>query len=540
MINPVITLFKKELRQNGFIYFLPFVLITVAFFLQKTLSQTLSITWAKNFAIAIPAALAFSYAVQAFDLEENSQTWDFIFTKPVSVSQIVKAKFFSGLLVLLPIVVLWLLALAPDSICLPNLLDLSSFWFLGYLIFSVIIYCFSFTVAAWVNGPKKLLTALFLSACGVIWFFFGWSHLLTQFYLTSAVDNFFIVLSILVITFTLMYLLICSLLASIYNKLFNQPLTQLRNKLLAILLLLSFPLIFYLANLFYNPEIRPFNSLLDCLNGTEEPFFAVDIAKQPQGGLYALTDIRGRLGIAERGNVPTVIYQGEKDASSILSKIIWSPDGTRIAFNENGIIKVLTLSQKKPISIIKGDIPFWSPDSKVLLIAAVTGSHPIPGHIKPYNHYRLSYVTLDSKTVYELQGNLSFPGSSMFWNSSRNIILAVTDFWEIAVMNLNDGKIEMFKIPQPEKVGSVFLTKIAPFGNDSYRVAFFTDLKSPTANQGHFNYNAHLYDFQFNERNPVLKASLPDLKYQDILINAAENWIWASNPFGVYRKIKLP
>lgn len=542
MINPVVPLFQKEIRQNGFIYLFPFILIITALTFQKFLAQLLSATWAKNFAIAIPVALAFSYALQAFDLEENSQTRDFLLTKPIAVSQIVISKFFSGLLVLLPLTILWQFALIPDLFRWPDLFDINSFRFFTYLLLIIISYSFSFTIGAWVKGPQKLLAAVFTSILGIVWFFFGWFEFLTLFYLAPITDKFPISLAILLITFVLLIILFKFLLVTVNGRLLNHSLAELFSQIKNYLPLLLFPLLFYAANLFYNPEIRPFDSLFNCLNGSEEPFYAVDITKQPQANLFALTDVRGRLGIAKRGDTPTVIYRGEKKVNNLLSKPIWAPSGDKIAFNENGIIKVLSLSQKTPFSLMKGDMAFWSDDSNILLVAAKLDTTPKSAarYSAPFNQYRLSYISLDSKKYYELQGNLSFPGSSMFWRSSLNTILAITDFWEIAVMNLNSGKVEMVKMPLPPKPGPIFLTKIAPSGNDSYRIAVFTDLKVLSGNNNSFRYNLQLYDFSLSNQKPVLKASLKDLNFQDVLINPSSSKIWGSNSFGVYRKINLP
>lgn len=541
MINPSIILFRKELRQNGFIYLFPFIVIITALIFQKILSQLLSITWAKNFAVAIPIALAFTYALQAFDLEENNQTRDFLMTKPVAVSRIIAIKFFTGLIVLLPLTVLWQLALVPGLIRWPDLFNSNSFWFLAYLLFVLVVYSISFTVAAWIKGPKKLLAAIFASTLGVIWFFYGWLEFLTQIYLTYFKESPLILVVILFVSFVPPAFLIKCLLVIINGLFLNHSLSDIVRRIKSyFFLLLFFPLLFYTANLLHTPEIRPFNSLFACFSGSEEPFFAVDIAKQPEGDLYALTDIRGRLGIAKRGQTPVVIYQGEKDDGNLLSKMIWSPDGAKIVFNENGVIKVLSLSQKEPVSLINGDLAFWSPDSKLLLTAKKVNSiyDPAAGYRVPYNFYRLSYISLDTKAVYEFKENLSIPGSSIFWHSSRNIILAITDLWEIAIMNLNEGRVEMVKIPAPQNYEPIFLTEIAPKENDSYRIAVFTDIKK--LGDSNFRYNLFLYDFSINDKTPTLIADLKNLSYQDLLINAEEGQVWASNSFGAYRRIKLP
>ncbi len=540
MTNPVITLFKKELRQNAFIYLFPLLMIMGAFTFQKILAQLLSGTWAQNFAIAIPVSLAFSYALQAFDLEENGQTRDFLLTKPVAVSQIIISKFFSGLIALLPLTVLWQLALVPDLIQWPDLFNIASFSFSTYLLLVIVVYSFSFTVSAWVKGPKKLLAAIFVSILGTTWFFYGWLQFLTLLYLTPVDGGVSFILAILTFTFILLVLICKALLVIIHANLFNHSLRRLISGIKIYFLLLLIPVMINIVNHINRPEIRPFQSIAACLNGSEEPFFAVDICKQPQGDLYALTDVRGRLGIARRGETPTLIYQGEKGDGNLLSKLLWSPNGEKILFNENGIIKVLSLSQKEPLPLTKGDLAFWSADSEVLLVAAEATPTQAADNSLPFNHYRLSYVSVATKELYQLQGNLSFPGSSMFWHPSLNTVTAVTDLWQIAFMNLNNGKVEMIKLPSPSDPGPIFLTKIAPSGDDTYRIAVFTDLKSERSHGNSFRYNFLLYNFSVPHKTVSLKASLKDLKFQDILINAGGDQIWGSNSVGTYRRIILP
>ena len=539
MTSPVITLFKKELRQNIFIYLFPLVMIVTALAFQKVLEQILAATWAKNFAIAIPVALAFSYALQAFDLEEDSQTRDFLLTKPVSGTEIILAKYFSGLVVLLPLTVLWQLALVPELVQWPDPLNINSFSFLTYLFLVILVYSFSFATAPWVNGPIKLLPAILLSCLGTIWFFYGWFQLLTLSYLVPVTNEIPFFLTIL-IALALLVFLIKMLFVSIRHHLLNHSFPQLISGLKIHLLILLFPLIINAFNWANSPEVRPFNSISACLNGSEEPFFSVDISKQPQGESYALTDVRGRLGLVGRGETPTVIYQGKKDNSNLLSKLIWSPNGDMIAFNENGTIKVISLTQAEPVRLIEGDVAFWSADSKTLLVATKVDPVQAENYPVPFNHYRLSYVSLATKESYELPGNLAFPGTSMFWDSTLNVVIAVTDFWQVAFMNLNNGTVEMVQLPPPSGPKPIFLTKIAPLENDLYRIAVFSDLKTEVNQEGRFSYDFLLYEFSVSHKTATLKAHWNNLKYQDILINPGDNGVWGSNSFGAYHRITLP
>ena len=339
-----------------------------------------------------------------------------------------------------------------------------------------------------------------------------------------------------IFTTALLALIIKGLLVSIHNNLSNYSFTQLISGVKLYLLLLLVPLGINIVNHFNSPEIRPFKSFLACLNGSEEPFFAVDICKQPQSDLYALTDVRGRLAVAKRGETPTVIYQGEKDDGNLLSKLLWSPNGAKILFNENGGIKVLSMSQKDPVLLADGALAFWSADSEVLLVAAKTTPAQGINYSVPFNHYRLSYVSTATKEVHELSGNLSFPGSSMFWHSGLNVLLAVTDLWQIAFMNLNNGQVEMINLPPPSvEPGPIFLTKIAPTGADSYRVAVFTDLKTEPVRGKVFA--TIFYSMIFSVPNKTaLLGSFENLKIPRHL-NQRDGIKFGDNSFGAYHRI---
>lgn len=104
-------------------------------------------------------------------------------------------------------------------------------------------------------------------------------------------------------------------------------------------------------------------------------------------------------------------------------------------------------------------------------------------------------------------------------------------------MNLNDGKVEITKIPA-SKYESIFLTEIAPSENDAYRIAVFTDIKK--LGNSNFRYNLFLYDFTINDKALKSIATLKNLSYQDLIINAEKGQVWGCNSFGAYRQIKLP
>ena len=91
-MNTLVVLLKKEFRQNYLIYIIPIVIWFGLYLVKFQQMGLITATWQNILAIAVPIALAISYGLQSFDLEENGQTRDFLLTRPLAVSEIIHAK----------------------------------------------------------------------------------------------------------------------------------------------------------------------------------------------------------------------------------------------------------------------------------------------------------------------------------------------------------------------------------------------------------------------------------------------------------------
>ena len=136
----LIPLFSKEFRQNLIIYLVPYFCLLLFYFLRISQTNLIANNWINILVLTVPVALAGAYGLQAFDMEEDGQTRDFLLTKPLSVKQIINAKFIIGLTVLIPITCLWILVLSPSRITWPDPTDFHNLWFFSFLLFTSIIY----------------------------------------------------------------------------------------------------------------------------------------------------------------------------------------------------------------------------------------------------------------------------------------------------------------------------------------------------------------------------------------------------------------
>ncbi len=125
-MRPFFVLAQKEIRQNAVLFFLPvglyLLLVAARFFPAVGLPQR----YLDLLATALPAALAAAFGLQAFDAEENTQTKDFLLTKPVSSGEIVAAKYLVGLVLILGLFFAGEVFLLPEAVRPPSLADYST------------------------------------------------------------------------------------------------------------------------------------------------------------------------------------------------------------------------------------------------------------------------------------------------------------------------------------------------------------------------------------------------------------------------------
>ena len=538
-MNTFAVLLKKEFRQNFIIYFIPLLIWLGLYFTKFQQMSILTPTWQNILAVAIPIALAISYGLQAFDLEENGQTRDFLLTRPLAVSDIIHTKYFTGLAVLLVISFLWPVAILPSSIQWPHFDDFSSFYFSSYLLLLVVLYSSSFITGVFVKGPLKLLVSIISCSVVVGWFFYIWYEIITLCYLQLFGDTpqFIIYLLLIFLTGLLVYIS-CSFLVTVSkwglrNPESNTYRNTLRNSALIFLLL---PVSAGLINLVNPPVIRPFNSLISTLFGTERWFIAVEGRKQPHGNLYLLNSVDGHLGIAHAGEKPSVIYT-PKSSESLVTQVSWSPDGKKVAFKEGPLFRIGSLQGRKlklHYSIKNGDTLEWSSDSADVLLGKniqkqvdKTSNKTI--YTIQFNHFHLGEQKLvDAKTINSM-------GLAHAWDSRSNRPIIIDPNWQLILFSLNENKVETIPLMSTgnKNIPPIPFGLIIPpaSGGSLYKLVMMTNI---------INHRYDLVLYNFDSLNNTLKFEkiLSKVKYRDLIFDPNQQSLIARIGIGTYFKVR--
>ncbi|MGE5558516.1 MAG: hypothetical protein ACM3WV_07875 [Bacillota bacterium] len=536
-------LVKKEWRQNALIYLLPYLAVLIVWILLKRQIFTLSLKWTEIIVSAVPLTLAVSYGLQIFDLEENGQTRDYLLTKPLSIKEIIWAKYLSGLSVLIAAAVLWFFALEPDALKIPSLSDYSTFWFISYMLLLINVYTVCFTTGIFVKGPIKFLIGTLFSMALAGWFFYTLFQFLTFIFRSEggarrsiwaiwAADGFCLCFG----TFTVAFF---KDLAEWILQ--NIPAQNLRRKIAAYAAVaMLLPLLFTGVNSFTAPAVSPFNSLAMSLLGYEEWFVATEGSRRPGGDLYAFSDARGRLALARRGEKPDVIY--ESPSGKPLSGLAWSFDGRVLAFKENRKIMAINVENRISCAVGEGDLAFWANNGNRMIIAK-----KIPGDPKGNSAgrgkgsvYELALYDYDMDRMGRL-GSVITGGSSLAWDSANNRLLAVDSSWRLVLMDIKSGKIQFINIlPPGQSPEVIFESGIFPLkGYKSYTIAVFT-LSRKAFRKKEKVYNVFLYDY-LPARSIITRVSVLDgVNYEELLPGERGIKTVGRIGNGVYRSVRDP
>lgn len=534
-MNTLVVLLKKEFRQNCLIYMIPMILWFGLYLVKFQQMAFMTATWQNILAIAVPVALAISYGLQSFDLEENGQTRDFLLTRPLAVSEIIYTKYFTGLAVLLVIGFLWPAVILPTMIQWPNFTDFSSFYFCSYLLLLVILYSASFCTGIFIKGPLKLVVSIFCSVIAVCWFFYVWYEIITFTYLQliGNMPQFISYVFIIFSTGLLAYLSGSLLVTASYWGLRNPESRTYRNTLRhSALIILLLPLFAGLINLLNPPAIRPFNSLVNTLFGTEKWFIAVEGRKQPHGNLYLFNSIDGKLGIARAGEKPSVIYT-PKSSESLVTQVSWSPDGQKIAFKEGSLFRIGSLQNGKIkllSSVQNSDTLEWSSDCADILVGRIVGKQVDKSSNKTANtiqfqRFRLKdHQLLDTKTINSI-------GLSHAWDSQANRLIIIDPNWQLILFSLNEQKVAAIPLSAadnknlpPIPIGFVIPPST---GGHIFKLVILTNL---------INHQYDLVFYTFDSSNNTLKFEriLPKVKYKDLIVDPDRQRLIARSGIGAY------
>jgi hypothetical protein len=542
-----LALFKKEFRQNSLIFGIPFAFLLIVWYYNSLSPDWLPQEWVEIISVAIPVALAGAYGLQAFDLEINSQTRDFLLTRPVGASQIIGAKYLGGLSVLLVFILLWLSVLQPKSIVLPDVFDLESLWLTSFIIFVFTIYDSSFAIGLIVKGPKKLLAALIVGFLCAGWIFWGWTEFVTSLFFIPWFFQHFILATGLVVIFSL---------ATVYGitRFFMEVTRWVLSKLVyedyfkklwvCILSFLCLPLLFFGVNRIIQPAIKPFNSMAASFFKLDDWFVAVKGSKQPNGNRFALIDGTGQIGLARAGQKPKIIYAAQA-AKPKITALTWSPDGRLLAFSDQGVIKFYELASGKVREVSKGSFSFWSVDNTQLLVGKITDTQPmtlesieVPSHTIEFSKYDLK-----SHSVFYWVQFKNMIASSFAWDSPRNQLLALDRSWSLKLISLEQSQVRSIDFLSSLKAYEIILSsqitpsQLKPLLYDIF--VYSVDQKTARKNRNLINFR--WYTFEPSTEKIILQSTINGLSKQlmDIIPDTDRRLLLVNNGNGVYYTTSL-
>ena len=529
----LLVLAKKEIRQNVALFAVPAAIFAILVLVDLLHAPGIPGRYLDLLATALPVALAAAFGLQAFDAEENSQTKDFLLTKPISPWRIVAAKYLVGLIALLALSVFGEAFLLPEAVRPPSLADYSTLWFYSYCFLVLVVHGACFAVAAYVKGPRKVLYGALFATLAAGWFFTGFFAFLTSLYYffgdpgpvwSWAGVALGTALSIYLITF---------LLKAADWALRGVPPAWIRRSLLFFVAgLVLFPLCLSAAAYAGRPAIRPFSSLFSTFFGGEEWFAAVTAVKRPGEDLYALADAHGRLATAAKGGRPKLVYAGEKGTSpgeggrggeSPLSSLAWSPDGRWITFSEGGIVKAYDIIEKKIVPILRGELAVWSTDPNRMMVLKKEGDG---------NTYRLSLADFRRRVGINL-GAFDLAGLAVGWDAERDRLLILGP--EGLLLFSIDSKQSTFVHFRPSLPPNLKITggRILPPSRPGkpYRLVLFGIPRGRRA------FDAYLYEY-----DPVrdVIGGLPPLRgleYQELVFDPESRQVLGHLGMGVYRVV---
>lgn len=444
MTRPQLLLWKKELRQNSLFYLFPLPFIIALAFLKLTGAAT-GLSWlVPVFSVAIPFTLAVAYGLQAFDIEEDKQTRDFLLAKPLSIWRIVLEKYLIGIMVLFFWNSLFWWLTPSDLFQFPQTESVGS-WS-GWLIIAGVLltYSCSFLTGLGVHGPKKLLAVLLTAPLTLAWAFLSWSSwttiLLHNFTLrqTPGLTPALVLIFALAVCSSLVFVMISAAAWLLQQR----PSFREHRGLTAAIFP---PIILLLTGLLLNITVATplrTSSLIGLeLFGLEKSaFWALEGDWNPKNNLLAVSGPNYRIGLADPGQKPEVLYQSNSKNQGIIHAPTWSPNGNYLAFEEEGKIYVLNAHEKSaPIWIGDGTNPCWDHLGNALLfLSAESHAKQIQTEYGPLLIFHQLYYRADLKTSM-VRPHLEFDaeGNHWTWDDTKDTIWYVSPAGKLISANLN-------------------------------------------------------------------------------------------------------
>ncbi|MGE5550430.1 MAG: TolB family protein [Bacteroidota bacterium] len=529
-------LLRKEFRQNLLVYLTPLPILFLVLFLRARGDFADPESWLYTvFTLAVPLTLAVAFGLQAFDIEVNAQTRDFLLVKPLSTGRIVREKFGLGWLILIFWTAAFNLAVDPTYLSWAAPMPVST-W-LGAIIFcwATLVYGASYLVGLLVPGPKKMLLASLVGAAAVAWHFLTWSS-----WTTFLVHRSFFISRSAMLTM-LFYALGMAAFAAIMGLLLTLTAWFLRgrpalgrNRVFRFSLLTAFFLLLtgLVADFGFPAPIRAADFLGLELFDLEQPFWTNAGAWRPDGKMLAVAGPDGALGLAAPGGKPRLIYKGQAAEGLTIEDLSWSPDGKKLAFSYDGAVYVLRLGEEQPVLLGQGSSPCWARTSDAVLYTEASSPWRERRNGATITLYRLNLRKADLASGRSAPfAQLVVQGTTWYWDSATNDFMFVDIFGQVHVLRGGADQ----PVPLPGLHGSVSWHRFHPLPgkDDRYLIAVISLIGLDRE-----EYDVHCYEFDARTLRVDYLRKLPGQRLTNLILDPATGSCLIGHN-GVYRRVDL-
>lgn len=433
VLQQLTVLSRSEFYRNWLLYLLPLpVILGIAIYVIITGSSLALPLLGIWIALGVIGLLALVYGLQCFSNETDRQTLDFLISRPLSPYIIVSVKYVLSCAVLL----FWLIIASSfihlDFSLLPFPKGMGPEWI---ILFILVIHAMSFLAGITAKGFERLFVVVVASG-SISWLSYQyWNkvfNLITaNFYWPDIPEQL-----MLVMTTILPYLLtILGLAIPITGTVWYlrsrvkwwefKPFYWLGGSWVSLYVLIS------LSEFLFSPPIWPMDSIKYGDWHEKAGIVLCQLMKNksnPQriSALYFM----------KYGSKPYPIYRGRN-----IQKPKFSPDGTKLVFVDDGMIKLYLLANRKIVTLTPGIASAWANDSQSMLVAKTTDTP---------KKSLLYFVNLKNNHLLQVSDH-QFPIADLAWDSKRNIILIFGTLKELIRFNVKTQTSEILHFAKKDE-----------------------------------------------------------------------------------------
>ncbi|MCL6613028.1 MAG: hypothetical protein K6U03_00160, partial [Firmicutes bacterium] len=423
----------------SYLFPLPFYLALLGY-LRSAGVRTIALEKGGLWALVVAAALlAMVYGLQCFAKEADRKTLDFTLSRPLPPTGLVLAKYLLSLGVLLAWTFLFAPFLRLDLEGLGLARGMGAEWLL-LLLLSV--HAMGFLAGILARGLERFFLVVVLSGLIGALCYFLWK---AAFDLMSANYYWFDIPPVLLgavtrgLPYYLGFLSILPPVALVLWHLAGRPrpwaFTDLRRAFSAWILT---ALLLSLCYLVFSPPLWPDRvAVAGDWQGDRIVYVTKGVPsdKEVLIGGQGLKE-EGMLKIARLWGRARAIYTGVN-----LAKPRFSPDGRRVAFVEDGWIKVIGLQDRKVITLGRGNAVAWSHDGRRLIIARRIGKRGLS---------RLFLAELGGGELVPVTEK-TFNLADLAWDSQAGKLYLIGFFKDLSCLDLKTGTVTSYTFPKGDE-----------------------------------------------------------------------------------------